>query len=107
MRVANQTREFFMEAFMKKHLKKMAVLVAAFIAVAAFVACDRQQAGANGKIRLIGMGWGATENNERMTARLFAEFPELAEKYEVEWVIGGGSNGEVGERIRLALAANE
>ena len=59
------------------------------------------------KTTLIGMGWGATDNQVQMTEQLFAAYPELADKYEIEWVIGGPHDTDVAEQMRLALSANE
>jgi len=64
-------------------------------------------AGGGTKTKLIGMGWGATETQEQMTAQLFAAYPELAEKYEIEWVIGGPHDTDVAERMRMALSSGE
>lgn len=76
--------------------------------------CGKESAGSpeesvqvSEKIKLTGMVWGGTESHEEITKLLFEDNPALAEKYEVEWIIGGQGDGEVAEKIRLALSANE
>ena len=59
------------------------------------------------KTKLVGMCWGQTDNQEKMVADLFAAYPELQDKYEIEWVIGGQHDSDIGEKMRLALSSNE
>lgn len=59
------------------------------------------------KTTLIGMCWGATDNQEKMTAQLFDAYPELKDRFEIEWVIGGPHDTDLAEQMRLALSANE
>lgn len=67
-----------------------------------------EDSGGNGeKTKLIGMCWGSTETYTRLSDAILEQNPELGEKYEVEWVLGGEGDGDVAEKIRLALSANE
>ena len=59
------------------------------------------------KIKLIGMCWGSTAQYEAMTQEIFATNPELAAKYEIEWVLGGDHDSSLAEKIRYGLSANE
>ena len=59
------------------------------------------------KIKLTGMCWGSTGQYDQLIADVFAVKPELAEKYEVTWVLAGEGDGNSAEKIRLALSANE
>lgn len=59
------------------------------------------------KIKLTGMCWGSTAQYEQLVADVMAANPELAEKYEVTWVLAGEGDGNSAEKIRLALSANE
>ena len=59
------------------------------------------------KIKLTGMCWGSTAQYEQLVENVMAVNPELAEKYEVSWVLGGAGDGDCAEKIRLALSANE
>ncbi len=68
---------------------------------------SEQNSSDGGKVKLTGMVWGNTESHEKMTEELFKANPELADKYEVEWIIGGEGDANVAEKIRLALSANE
>ena len=63
--------------------------------------------GSTGKTKLIGMTWGSTATIENFTKEFFEQNPEMAEKYEVEWVVGGKGDDDVTERIRLALSSDE
>lgn len=99
---------------MKKTRKILSVALASVMALS-LAACggsdkgadNKEEAATGEKITLTGMTWGATDNAEKITEELFAANPELAEKYEIEWVIGGANDGEVAEKVRLALSANE
>ena len=75
---------------MKKWKKYTRVIVAFLIIamMAASVAACNGGGADDGKITLIGMGWGATENQERMTEMLFEAHPELRDRFEIEWIIG-------------------
>ena len=59
------------------------------------------------KIPLVGMCWGSTAQYEQQSADLLAAIPELAEKYEISWVLGGDGDPAVAEKIRMALSAGE
>lgn len=59
------------------------------------------------KIKLVGMCWGSSEAIEKMTAEVLATNPELAEKYEISYVVGGQHDAEMASKIRLGLSANE
>ena len=59
------------------------------------------------KIKLVGMCWGDPSGHEAATAEFMAANPEMAEKYEVSWVVGGQNGFEVCSKVRLALSANE
>lgn len=59
------------------------------------------------KITLTGMCWGSTGQYEQLIADVFAAMPELAEKYEVNWVLAGSGDNDSAEKIRLALMSGE
>ena len=59
------------------------------------------------KVKLVGMTWGSTATIENYTKEFFGQNPEMAAKYEVEWVVGGKGDDDVTERIRLALSSGE
>ena len=59
------------------------------------------------KIKLVGMCWGNPGTLEATTAEFMAANPEIAEKYEISWVVGGQNGQEVASKVRLALSANE
>lgn len=59
------------------------------------------------KIKLVGMCWGNPVTLEQTTAEFMAANPEIAEKYEISWVVGGQNGDEVAAKVRLALSANE
>lgn len=68
----------------------------------------KEETGGSGeKTKLIGMCWGSTETYTKLSNAILEQNPELGEKYEVEWVLGGEGDGDVAEKIRLALSANE
>ena len=92
---------------MKKFMRKAMIFGMALMVIFTFLTACRGERSSSGKIKLIGMCWGATENQVQMTEKLFAAYPELAEKYEIEWVIGGPHDSDIAQRIRLALSANE
>ncbi len=68
---------------------------------------DSTDTGTGEKTKLIGMCWGSTETYSKLSDAILAENAELGDKYEIEWVLGGEGDGEVAEKIRLALSANE
>lgn len=83
-------------------MKKLFAMLLACTLLLTFVSC----AGAE-KIHLTGMCWGSTAQYDQLVADVMAANPELAEKYEVTWVLGGEGDGNSAEKIRLALSANE
>lgn len=69
---------------------------------------DREtEAAGSEKVKLIGMTWGSTTTIENYTKEFFEQNPDMAAKYEVEWVVGGKGDNDVTERVRLALSSNE
>lgn len=91
--------------YKKKLLKSLLALALAFGMTGCGSKVEKQFTD-DGKIKLTGMVWGSTENHEKMTEELFQANPELADKYEIEWIIGGEGDSNVAEKIRLALSAN-
>lgn len=87
-----------------KNLKK---ILALSLAVTAVLGGVQVSASEGEKTKMIGMCWGDSTTWERMTEAVFENNPDLAEKYEVEWVVGGQSDIEVCNKVRLALSANE
>ena len=65
---------------------------------------DTESSGSE-KVKLVGMTWGSTATIENFTKEFFEQNPEMAAKYEVEWVVGGKGDDDVTERIRLALSS--
>lgn len=86
--------------------KKTIRMALALTILAGITACGGNSTGTE-KIKLTGMVWGATDNHEEITELLFETRPELADQYEIEWVIGGKGDEDVAEKIRLALSAKE
>ena len=70
-------------------------------------AATEEEAAPAEKIKLVGMCWGNPATHEATTAEFMAANPEIAEKYEVTWVVGGQDGYEVASKVRLALSANE
>ena len=85
----------------------MKKLFAMFLALAMLLTMVGSCAVAEEKIHLTGMCWGSTAQYEQLVADVLATNPELAEKYEVSWVLGGEGDGNSAEKMRLALSANE
>lgn len=86
-------------------MKKVLSLVLAFTLVIGLASFSASAEGE--KIKLVGMCWGSTAQYEAQVAELFEAYPELAEKYEVEFVLGGSGSDSVAEKIRLAMSSNE
>lgn len=60
------------------------------------------------KTKIIVMCWGSTDGAaEDFNARVARTIPEFAEKYEVEFVLGGQTDADVSEKLRYALSSNE
>ncbi|MDR0473712.1 MAG: extracellular solute-binding protein [Treponema sp.] len=88
-------------------MKKVILIGLLLLVATGLVFARGRSSTSSGKIKLIGMCWGATDNQERMTAKLFAAYPELRDKYEIEWVIGGSHDSDVGQKMRMALSSKE
>lgn len=85
----------------------MKKLLTMLLALAMILSVISVSAFAEEKTRLVGMCWGSTAQYQGLTDDVLAAYPELAEKYEVEWVLGGQGDAEVAEKIRMALSAGE
>lgn len=85
----------------------MKKLVALLLMLSMLVPAAAGSAEDGEKIQLVGMCWGSTAQYEQQVAELMEANPELAEKYEVTWVLGGEGDGDCAEKIRLGLSANE
>ena len=59
------------------------------------------------KTKLIGMTWGSTATIEDYTKKFFEANPDMADKYEIEWVVGGEGDADVAQSVRLALSSGE
>lgn len=59
------------------------------------------------KTKLLGMTWGSTATIEEYTKNFFEANPDLADKYEIEWVVGGEGDSDVAQSVRLALSSGE
>lgn len=111
---------------MKKSMKKCLALVLSLILAFSFCACSQQSASSavpdqqstsskevesttptTDKTALTWMSWGHARPQEIRQEALEAAFPELAEKYMIEPVIGGKDIGAVVEKMRLGLASND
>jgi ABC-type glycerol-3-phosphate transport system substrate-binding protein len=53
------------------------------------------------------MVWGSVEYESEYLKYFKEQFPEFAEKYNIEVFVGGGGDGALAEKIRLGLAAND
>lgn len=87
--------------------KSMAIVMSFVVAGSLSVYSGEVNAEGNEKTKLVGMCWGSTETYTQLSDAILEQNPELGEKYEVEWVLGGEGDGDVAEKIRLALSANE
>ena len=85
----------------------MKKLVAMILTLAMLLTMAGTCAVAEEKIHLVGMCWGSTAQYESMVADALAANPEMAEKYDVTWVLGGTGDSESAEKMRLALSSNE
>lgn len=63
--------------------------------------------GSGGVKKLVGMVWGSSEVHQNLDKGLREVFPEFNNKATVEWVIGGPGDGDVAQKIRLGLSAND
>lgn len=89
-------------------VKKSMAIVMSFVVAGSLSAYSGEvNAEGNEKTKLVGMCWGSTETYTQLSDAILEQNPELGEKYEVEWVLGGEGDGDVAEKIRLALSANE
>jgi len=61
----------------------------------------------SGKIQLVGMCWGSTAQYDEMTKAILATNPDLVDKYEISWVLGGDGDTALAEKLRLALSSGE
>lgn len=68
---------------------------------------DSKAVSQEGKVKLQWMTWGNTEGPDKAIEALFAAYPDMQNKVEFEVVLGGQGDGNVAEKLRLALAANE
>lgn len=60
------------------------------------------------KTHLIVMCWGSVDGAAQdFNDRIARTNPDFADKYDVEFVLGGKDDAEVAEKIRYALSANE
>lgn len=82
--------------------KLLALLLVVMLAASLAGVCVAQE-----KTKLVGMCWGATAHYDELIENVMATNPELAEKYEVTWVLGGQGAFDVAEKMRLGLSANE
>lgn len=85
-------------------MKKLVALVLVMMVLVSVLGIASAQAE---KVKLVGMCWGSTAQYEEMTAKILAANPELAEKYEISWVLGGDSDGALAEKLRYALSSDE
>lgn len=59
------------------------------------------------KTKLKVMIWGSIDGRDEREKEWLAMNPEFAEKYEIEYILGGQSDKDCMEKIRLALASGE
>lgn len=74
---------------------------------AAPVSQDKEALPTTDQTDLTWMSWGHARPQEIRQEALETAFPKLAEKYNIEPVIGGKDVGAVVEKMRLGLAAND
>lgn len=53
------------------------------------------------------MIWGGSDTYVKCNEKLFEQFPEIAEKCDIEVLIGGSGDAEVAQKLRLLLASGE
>lgn len=68
---------------------------------------ETEQAEAVEKETLTMMVFPSTENYETINEKFFEANPDLAEKAEIEVVLGGSGDGDVAQKLRLALTSGE
>lgn len=59
------------------------------------------------KTTLTMMVFPSTENYEKINQRFLEENPDLAEKVDIEVLLGGSGDGDVADKLRLALTSGE
>ena len=59
------------------------------------------------KVKLKVMIWGSIEGRAERMKEYLALNPEMEEKYEIEWLLGGKDDAECMEKIRMALSSGE
>ena len=98
--------------------KTLAVLISLLMAVALFAGgSGEENAGAaavssgnvwdGDPVTLTMMVFPTTANYENINAEFLAANPEIDRKVDVEVVLGGSGDGDVAQKLRLALAAGQ
>ena len=59
------------------------------------------------KTKIKVMIWGTIDGRDELEKQWLAANPEFADKYEVEYVLGGANSAECMDKVRLALASGE
>jgi ABC-type glycerol-3-phosphate transport system substrate-binding protein len=59
------------------------------------------------KVDLTMMVFPATENYDTINKRFLEKFPEIAKKVNITVVLGGAGDGDIAQKMRLALASGE
>lgn len=85
----------------------VAMLLLAFVAVAAFAGGRPEPAAPAGPVEITYWKWGGIDRNIQADQALAEIFPELFDRVSIEWVSAGANDGEVNRALRLALAAGE
>lgn len=100
---------------MKNLKKSCSVMLAALMTATLAFSCSESSNGSNTsdsgaksgeKQNLIAMTWSDPSDAERIRDAMFEKFPDMAEKIDLEFVLGGGSNADVAEKYRLSLTSN-
>lgn len=88
--------------------KKVAVmLMSAFIAAGTLGSSSLVMAEGGNKADLTMMVFPSTENYENINKAFMEANPDLAEKADIEVVLGGSGDDDVAEKLRLALTSGE
>lgn len=90
---------------MKKFLVLTVILSLIFGTVSLWAGGGQNASGQKKTIRY--MVWGGAEYETEYLNHFKALFPDFAAKANVEVFVGGGGDGDLAEKIRLGLAANE
>lgn len=82
-------------------MKRVLAMVMAVVLLAGMTS----MAAAEEKVKVSWMSWGHSRPQEIRNEALQAAFPEMAEKMEIEPIVGGQSVPDVADKMRMLLAS--